>query len=316
MSNSPSNSSDLEKNSVLGLYLLPKGLGLLLALEMLRLWSDLPILFGANILLDVELMAVQQESFGFSIQHIIQYLPYIQIGPWETVHAFGASYILLGLLMLFGRGGSLPVFGLLLMHYSFFIGNYTWSYGVDYLAQTGLFFSLLFGGRQALQLKRQGLTNLGTTFFRLQLTLVYFFAGFGKVYGETWWNGEAVWKAIQQPFTGTWLHIPITAYRYEYLWILLGIITILLELCYPLVWIKKNIRPLIINGIILMHIGIALSMGLLHFALLMIWYNLCAWNHPLLNIAKPNIKPLERSKPKLQVPIATETVNTTKGGTN
>ncbi|MBB2954398.1 hypothetical protein [Sphingobacterium sp. JUb56] len=36
---------------------------------------------------------------------------------------------------------------------------------------------------------------------------------------------------------------------------------------------------------------------------------------PHLRIAKPNIKPLERSKPKLQVPIATETINTTKGGT-
>jgi len=36
---------------------------------------------------------------------------------------------------------------------------------------------------------------------------------------------------------------------------------------------------------------------------------------PHLRIAKPNIKPLERSKPKLQVPIAKETINTTKGGT-
>lgn len=35
---------------------------------------------------------------------------------------------------------------------------------------------------------------------------------------------------------------------------------------------------------------------------------------PQLRIAKPNIKPLERSKPKLQVPIAKETINTTKGG--
>lgn len=315
MSNFPTISSDLEKNSVLGLYLLPKGLGLLLALEMLRLWPDLPRLFGATTLLDAEMMTEQQESFGFSIQQIIQYLPYIQIGPWETVHAFSAIYILLGLLMFSGRGRSLPVFGLLLMHYSFFIGNYTWSYGVDYLAQTGLFFSLLFGGRKALQLKRLRLISLGATLFRLQLTFVYFFAGLGKAFGETWWNGEAVWKAIQQPFPSTWFPIPLTAYRYEYLWVLLGIITILLELCYPLVWIKKNIRPLIINGIILMHIGIALTMGLVHFATVMIWYNLCAWNHPLLNIAEPNIKPLEHSKPKLQVPIATETINTKKGGT-
>lgn len=285
-----------------GMYLLPKGIGLLLSLEMIQLWPDLELLYSHHLL---------------SASHIQQYqLPWSMFNiNTDLIYVFAALYLLSGLFMCFHPYTFLPTLSLFILHYSFFVGNSVWSYGVDYLAQTGLFFSLLFVGRQALQLKRQRLTNLGTNLFRLQLTFVYFFAGLGKAFGETWWNGEAVWKAIQQPFTGTWFPIPLSAYRYEYLWILLGIITILLELSYPLVYIKKTFRPLIINGIILMHLGIALSMGLLHFALLMIWYNLCAWNHPLLNIAKPNIKPLERSKPKLQVPIAKETINTTKGGT-
>lgn len=285
-----------------GMYLLPKGIGLLLSLEMIQLWPDLELLYSHHLL---------------SASHIQQYqLPWSMfIINTDLIYVFAALYILSGLFMCFHSYTFLPTLSLFILHYSFFVANSVWSYGVDYLAQTGLFFSLLFGGRQALQLKRQGLTNLGTTFFRLQLIVVYFFAGLGKAFGETWWNGEAVWKAIHQPIGASYFSVPLSAYRYEYLWILLGIITILLELCYPLAYIKKTFRPLIINGIILMHIGIALSMGLLHFALLMIWYNLCAWEHPLLNIAKPNIKPLERSKPKLQVPIATETINTTKGGT-
>lgn len=285
-----------------GMHLLPKGIGLLLSLEMTRLWPDLELLYSHHLLSESH---IQQYQLSWSIFIIDTNLTYV----------FAALYILSGLFMFFRQYTFLPTLSLFILHYSFFVGNSVWSYGVDYLAQTGLFFSLLFGGRKALQLKRLGLTSLGATLFRLQLTFVYFFAGLGKAFGETWWNGEAVWKAIHQPIGDSYFSVPLSAYCYEYLWVLLGIITILLELCYPLVWIKKIFRPLIINGIILMHIGIALSMGLLHFALLMIWYNLCAWNHPLLNIAKPNIKPLEHSKPKLQVPIATETINTTKGGT-
>lgn len=285
-----------------GMYLLPKGIGLLLSLEMTRLWPDLELLYSHHLLSESH---IQQYQLSWSIFII----------DTNLIYVFASLYILSGLFMCFHQYTFLPTLSLFILHYSFFVGNSEWSYGVDYLAQTGLFFSLMFGSRPKCLQKSLGLKNLGTTFFRLQLTFVYFFAGLGKAFGETWWNGEAVWKAIQQPIGASYISVPLSAYRYEYLWVLLGIITILLELCYPLVYIKKTFRPLIINGIILMHIAIALSMGLLHFALLMIWYNLCAWDHPLLNIAKPNIKPLERSKPKLQVPIATETINTTKGGT-
>ncbi|AIM39000.1 hypothetical protein KO02_21610 [Sphingobacterium sp. ML3W] len=293
---------------------MPKGLGAILALELLWLWPDLAALYGHIALLDPVLIQAQDEPLGYSLHHIIQYLPHIKIGPWETIHLFGAGYILLGILLFLGKRSKLPALGLLLLHHCFFIGNYSWSYGVDYLAQTGLFFSVLFGGTAVRKLKRRQWSQWGHSLFRLQLTVVYFFGGLGKASGATWWNGEAIWKAVQQPFSGALLPIPVSAYQLEPLWIILGCSTVMLELVYPLVWFKKSSRPFVINGIIFMHIGIALCMGLWYFAILMIWYNLCAWNHPLLHIAKPIIKPLESSKPKLQVPIATETINTRKGG--
>nr|WP_315402020.1 hypothetical protein [uncultured Sphingobacterium sp.] len=268
---------------------------------MLRLWPDLEMLYSHR-LLSTRHLELGQIPWSISIIQTGQ--PYI----------FAVLYILSGIFMCFHRRTFLPTLSLFILHYSFFIGNNVWSYGVDYLAQTGLFFSLLFGGRQALHIKRRRLTNLGAALFRLQLTFVYFFAGLGKVYGETWWNGEAVWKAIQQPFTGTLLPIPITAYRFEYVWILLGILTILMELCYPLVWIKKIFRPLIISGIILMHIGIALSMGLLHFSLLMIWYNYCAWGLPYLRIAKSITQKLESKRNKTTGVFDLFRFNTRKGG--
>lgn len=268
---------------------------------MLRLWPDLDLLYSQRLL---SIPHIQQHQVSWTIPIIDMSTPY----------PFAVLYVLSGLFMCLHPRTFFPTLVLLILHYSFFIGNSIWSYGVDYLAQTGLFFSLCFGGQQVLKLKRRHWTRLGMNLFRLQLCCIYFFAGLGKAYGPTWWNGEAIWKAMQQPFGESYLQIPLSTYRFEWLWILLGILTLLIELGYPLALIKKSFRPFIINGIILMHIGIALFMGLVHFALLMIWYNLCAWNHPFLHIAKPIIKPLENSKPKLQVPMATETINTRKGG--
>ncbi|WP_400261907.1 hypothetical protein ACFX5U_20360 [Sphingobacterium sp. SG20118] len=285
----PSN-PNRSKKSILGLYLLPKGLGLTLALELFWLWPDLATLYGHNALLDSVLIQAQEEPLGFSIHRLIQYLPHVKIGPWETIHLFGAVYISLSVLLFLSKRTTLPALGLLLLHHCFFIGNYTWSYGVDYLAQTGLFFSVLFGGTSVTKLKRRKWSLWGFTLFRLQLTVVYFFAGLGKAYGAAWWNGEAIWKAVQQPFGGTYLQIPLTAYRFEWLWILLGILTLLIELSYPLVWFKKSSRPFVINGIILMHVGIALYMGLWYFAILMIWYNLCAWKPPFIAYSQANYK--------------------------
>ena len=302
-------------SALLGLYLLPKGLGLLLAFEMMRLWPDLPILYGRKTILSLQLIQAQDESLGISMHNIIQLLPHILIGTWQTIHVFAVLYISMGILLFVLRKTTLPLLVLFLLHHCFFIGNYTWSYGVDHLVQTGLFISILFGGSQVLTLKRRNWSHWGVCFLRLQLTSIYFFGGLGKAFSTSWWNGEAIWKAVQQPLASPGISIPLSAFQWQPLWTLLGYATVLIELAYPFLWIKNPFRKLILASIILMHIGIALTMGLVHFATVMIWYNLCAWDHPLLNIAKPNIKPLERSKPKLQVPIATETINTTKGGT-
>lgn len=299
------------------LRLLSRGLGLLLATDMWRLWPDLRMLFGQGTFLDGRIILRQQRSDTLSIHTLIANLPKSPLASLQWIHFFGLLYLICCLAAFFDRYTRPAILGLFILHYLFFIANHTWSYGADYLAQTGLFFSVIFCSIGNRWLPRYTWTAIGSKLFRLQLTAVYFFAGLGKAVGSTWWNGEAVWKAIQQPLSPALVSIPRSAHQFPSIWTALGIATLLLEIGYPLLWVNKRIRIYISTGIILMHIGIALTMGLIHFSSLMIWYNLCAWDHPLLHrIAKPLIQPLETTEPTLQVRTATADLDTRKGGNN
>ncbi|MFU1858122.1 hypothetical protein ACK8HY_13980 [Sphingobacterium sp. NGMCC 1.201703] len=295
------------------LTVLPGGLGLLLTIEMCRLWPDLSPLYGSRQLLSSELLMIQQRPYFFSI-HSLGWSISLSITE-IVVYILALLYISCGLLLFLGRTTLAITLTLFFLHYVFFISNYTWSYGADYLAQTGLFFSLLFGLGTPKDINRKTWMLIGHHLFRLQLSFVYFFAGLGKAMGTAWWNGEAIWKAVQQPFAPPLIAIPIAVQHLAPLWMLLGILTVIFEISYPLVWIRGVVRPTIITGIVLMHVGIGLCMGLTHFSCLMIWYNLCAWSGPLLQyIAKPIIKPLEPFKSLLQVWRTTNLLDTRKGG--
>ncbi|WP_312789855.1 hypothetical protein [Sphingobacterium sp.] len=284
-----------KSNNYQGLKLFPRGLGLLLSLAMIRLWPDLDLLYS-RLLIPSELLPQYSEKW------------IIILLDWGSPRLYAGLYIASGLLLAVLRQNFVPAILLFVLHYLFFVGYTPWSYGADYIGQTALFFSLSICSWRS--------SHYLQFFSRLQLTAIYFFAGLGKAVGPTWWNGEAVWKAIQQPLTPPLFKVPLSAHRYEYLWIGLGILTIIIELGYPLTWTKR-FGLFFTNCIILMHIGIALTMGLIHFSSLMIWYNLCAWDHPLLHrIAKPLIQPLETTEPTLQVRTATADLDTRKGGNN
>lgn len=305
----------LSADTILPLML--RGLGLLLAIDMWRLCPDLSMLFGQGAFLDQHSISWQQRPDTLSIHTLFANLPEYTLASLEWIHFFGLLYIICGLALFFDHYRRAAMLGLIILHYLFFIANYTWSYGADYLAQTGLFFSAIFCCFRSRRLPYETWAALGATIFRLQLTFVYFVAGLGKAFGLSWWNGEAIWKAVQQPLSPSLFSIPQSAQQFTNIWAGLGIATLLLELGSPLLWINRRVRIYISTGIILMHIGIALTMGLIHFSCLMIWYNLCAWNHPLLHrIAKPIIKPLETTEPTLQVRTATADLDTREGGNN
>ncbi len=110
---------------------------------------------------------------------------------------------------------------------------------------------------------------------QLHLCVVYFFGGLTKALGAGWWNGHSIWRALTCP---PYDYIPASVLlSLRYLLPLAGILVILFELTYPaFIWGKRT-RPIWLAGIITIHAGIGLAMGLYLFAFVMIVLNLAGF---------------------------------------
>jgi predicted DCC family thiol-disulfide oxidoreductase YuxK len=114
--------------------------------------------------------------------------------------------------------------------------------------------------------------NLGLRLIQLHLALIYVTAGLAKLRGDAWWNGFAAWGVVA---SGEFRRLDLT-------WLaafplLLNLMThagLLLELVYPvLVW-GRLLRPLAIAGMVFLHVGIDITLGLTEFGLAMLAGNL------------------------------------------
>lgn len=256
-----------------GLLLMPRGIGLLLGLEILQLWPDLTLLYGPDSVYDTALLPYWHSGSGWSWEEIFRNAHPLWIYLTATL------YSLCCICLVFGKFTRYSSCILLLVQHGLFMADLRWAYGADYLAQTGLLFSIFFS--YAPQSENQLIwQRKGVYAWQAQLILVYFFGGLGKSVGATWWNGEAIWKAVQQPFPSNLIDIPLNWGSWSFCWIIMGIGIVLLELGYALAWLGTRYRRVICTATIAMHLGIALTIGLYHFSALMIWYNLCAWYYP------------------------------------
>lgn len=111
-------------------------------------------------------------------------------------------------------------------------------------------------------------TQISTRLIQIHMCIVYLFAAIGKLQGNTWFNGEAVWGALAsyeyQTLDMTWLG--------EHMWLvaLLTLGSLAWELAYPaLVWPKLT-RPIVLAFAVPLHLGIGACMGMMSFGLIML----------------------------------------------
>ena len=112
------------------------------------------------------------------------------------------------------------------------------------------------------------MANVSQRLIQVHMCIVYFFAGVGKLMGQTWWAGTALWGAFAnleyQTLDLTWLA-----------WhpIVVNVMTQLIlawEVTYPaLIWPRLT-RPLMLCLAIPLHLGIAIGMGMTTFGLIML----------------------------------------------
>lgn len=123
--------------------------------------------------------------------------------------------------------------------------------------------------------------NLALRLIQLHLVLIYGMAGLAKLQGEAWWSGMALWKTLASgEFTlldFTWLA------GWPYVLNVLTHVALALEVFYGvLIWVRV-LRPIVVTGMLAMHVGIALTApGLAEFGIAMIAANLAFVSGPWL----------------------------------
>jgi hypothetical protein len=120
--------------------------------------------------------------------------------------------------------------------------------------------------------------NLALRLMQVHFCIIYLTAGLSKLLGGTWWSGTAVWWTLAN-YEFAPLRLPIYyealrwMARHRLIWELVmtsGVLyTLVLEISFPyLVW-KRELRWLMVLGSVLLHTFIGLFMGLVTFGLLM-----------------------------------------------
>lgn len=172
------------------------------------------------------------------------------------------------------------------LHLSLVTTGFASQYGVDQLANTFLFYLLLFPSGRAWTIAsrptdsvRDKTIPLGCLrVMQAHLCVVYLAAGSFKAMGDQWWNGEAIWQAVSQPafstFDLSWLA------AYPWIPMLAGWATLVVEIGYALFVWPRRMRRVWCIATIALHLGLTLFMGLVFFSALMILLTSCLFLIP------------------------------------
>lgn len=225
----------------------------------------------------------------------------------DCVRGMFLLYVLsLGCLLIGWRSNLMAVFAWL-THLTMNNSGFATIYGVDQFANICLFYCVWMPVGNALSVDCQSkrLNDKATSQARIclrvlqcHLSIAYVATGIEKSLGPQWWNGEAIWRALNLPelaqFDFTWMaSMPWLATA-----ICLG--TLVVEIGYPLfIWPTVTRKPMVI-AIIGLHMGIALSLGLISFSFLMASMTFSAFfisaNAKPEEIAKKETSPLPNTK--------------------
>lgn len=222
-------------------------------------------------------------------------------------------YILMGVylfslgLLLVGKFTRYAAFVAWALQFTFINTGFMGAYGVETFMHIALFYCIIMPvgevfswdtfSRPAAPVATEWNT-LSIRVLQLHLCVVYIASGAEKAMGIQWWNGEAIWQTLMQGqfarFDMRWMA------NYPLLAKVIGWGTLLLETGYPFfIWWRRT-RPYGYLAIVLMHMGIAVFMGLQLFSGIMIIFNTAAFGWPYLQHAYRTIVIPLRERKRLQ----------------
>jgi len=220
---------------------------------------------------NLDLVRYHPDASGWSVYDLVATLEQQAGMPQgDTLTLISCVYAALCAALLAGWHVRAIAIALLLAHYHIYVAVPLYSYGFDYIALSALTYCAAYS-------QRWGAITLRA--LQLHLCIIYLFGGLNKLVGPAWRNGEALWKAVQQSYGQPLISLSGVE-ALPWLWLAAGWGVVLLELSYPfLIWWRRA-RPWVLGSMVLLHLAIALLMGLYAFSALMILLNLVAYHFP------------------------------------
>lgn len=260
--------------------------GLLAIIHLSVFFRFSAFLYGDNGIIKPEINRAMRQVFGnYLIDIDVHSFTSIITGHTSLSEAAAINILLviyLFFLILFTAGFLTPVSAFLCWFLNMILlnSNQLNGYGYDMFMSNCLFLSIFMPVNQYLSLDKywfkisQNSTLAGYSIIvlRLHLCFIYFFSGINKMASIQWWNGESIWRVLMQP--------PFLSFdlgfisKYPILLAASSIFVLCVESLYPILIHIRKTKKLIILLAILMHLGIAVFLGLWFFAAVMIILNI------------------------------------------
>lgn len=191
---------------------------------------------------------------------------------WSPV--FHLALIVLLLLLLLGIGGRWIMWLAWIINSAFIQRNYSVNFGADIIANLLLFYMSFTQSCARLSVLKTKpaqadfVTSAFTRMMMVQMCAIYAYTGWEKLKGGSWWDGTALWNVMANPQMTTWDYTFLR--EVPFIFPLLAYATIIFEMYFPvMVTIPRTRHLWLILGLVF-HAGIAVFMGLVPFATVMV----------------------------------------------
>ena len=220
------------------------------------------------------------------MMHVAGLLKCFGFSADQSVTIFYWAYVTFLVALVVGWHTRVAAFLVCLSHYVMMNTISIFVYGLDIFLQIALFYLLVMPVAKAYSLdvwqgRVSSSPSWGVTLSRrvlqIHLCLAYISSGFEKVQSPAWWSGNVIWRSLVQPdfrqYDFIWLA------RFPWLAMLSSWFTMVMESGYCVAMWVPRLRVVWMAGIIVLHLGIALFMGLGLFGLIMILLTISAFGY-------------------------------------
>jgi hypothetical protein len=262
------------------------GLPLLLLLHLVWISNDILSLHGSRGIVPWELTDLLRDPWVPGLPTLAGAFVPLGVGAHTAIVLLLSCYAGSLLSLTLGIHARLAAFLAWGLHLSLMTSGAASFYGVDQLANTFLFYLLVFPSGRAWTVEPRSASSrrekpipVGVlTVMRAHLCAIYLGAGLFKAMGRQWWSGEAIWQTVSQPAFRTF-DLSLLA-RHSWIPMLAGWGTLVVEVGYPfLIW-PRHTRKAWAIATIGLHLGVGVFMGLVFFSSVMILLTCCLFLIP------------------------------------